>query len=157
MHCDPLSTCFDGNWTYYVCDVVYVRYCIRDVIYMCGIEFVMRWMWYICAILSLWCFRCDIYLLYVVFVIIESKNKIKKLIFEALSGALALTLGKARNSERISQLCRVPGPGHPAKFFQKKNLCRVPHDLTPGKEITKKNKKNSLPGAPSVRHPAKKL
>jgi hypothetical protein len=51
----------------------------------------------------------------------------------------------------------VPGPGHPAKFFQKKNLCRVPHDLAPGKEITKKIKKNSLPGAPAVRHPAKKL
>ena len=78
------------------------------------------------------------------FVIIESKNKIKKLIFEALSGALALALSKARN------------PGHLAKFFQKKILCRVPHDLAPGKEITKKIK-NSLPGAPAVRHPAKKL
>ena len=112
------------------------------------------------------------------FVIIESKNKIKKLIFEALPGALALALGKARNSERNSQLCRVPGPGHPAKFFQKKNLCRVPHDLAPGKEITKKNKKKlfvgcplgetpgkeiikkiktSLPGASPARHPAKKI
>jgi len=34
---------------------------------------------------------------------------------EALPGALALTLGKAGNSERNSQLCRVTGPGHPAK------------------------------------------
>ena len=30
MHCDQLSTCFDGYWTYYACDVVYVRYCVID-------------------------------------------------------------------------------------------------------------------------------
>ena len=63
----------------------------------------------------------------------------------SLLGALALALDKAGNSERNSQLCRVLGPGHPAKY------------LAPGKEITKKIKKNSLPGAPTVRHPANKL
>ena len=100
------------------------------------------------------------------FVIIESKNKIKKLIFEALSGALALALGKARN------------PGHPSKFFQKKKFfagCPMtwhpakklrkkikklfagcPLGETPGKEIIKKIK-TSLPGASPARHPAKKI
>ena len=86
---------------------------------------------------------CDasdvIYLLYAVFVIIESKNKIKKIIFEALPGALALALGKAGNS-----------------FFFKKNLCRVPHDLAPGKEITKKNKK-LFAGCPRGATPGKEI
>ena len=69
------------------------------------------------------------------FVIIESKNKIKKLIFEALPSARS----------------RAPG-----KVFSKKNLCRVPHDLAPGKEITKKNKK-LFAGCPRGATPGKEI
>ena len=40
----------------------------------------------------------------------------KNFFFEkTLPGALDLALGKAGNSFQNSQLCRVPGPGHPAK------------------------------------------
>ena len=78
---------------------MYVRYCIRDVIYI---------------------------FLYAVFVIIESKNKIKKLIFEALPGALALALGKVFSKKKFFAGC--PMTWHPAKKLRKKikTLCRVP-------------------------------
>ena len=56
----------------------------------------------------------------------------------------------------IPSFAECQGQGTRQSFFKKKILCRVPHDLAPGKEITKKIK-NSLPGAPAVRHPAKKL
>jgi hypothetical protein len=74
-----------------------------------------------------------------------------------LSGALALTLGKARNSScsEFPAFAECQGQGTRQRFFLK-NFAGCRPDRALGKENTKKVK-NSLSGVATVQHPANKL
>ena len=158
---------------------MYVRYCIRDVIYMCGIEFVMRWMCYIVfMMLQMWyisfiCCVCDYR--------IKKQNK-KKINFWGFVGCPgpgtrqswefwkefpALPSARSRAPSKVfskkKSLPGAPWPGTRQRNYEKnkKLFAGCPCGATPSKEIIKKIKKifaRCLPGtAPGKENLKKKI